>query len=142
MIDLSFTVYAWTRVVHVVVASAWIGGLVGAVELAALFAAGEGEVWLDRCAALLRRLVMPASGLTLLSGAALLLNYGEWAEGWLHAKLTLVAGLLVYQGVLTFEVRRLGAGAAPRAPRRYRSLKVFPIFLFIGIVALVMVRPF
>lgn len=140
MLDLSYDAYAWIRVLHIAAVTAWIGGLVALSEVAALHAAEAGGAWAARERALMARLVVPASGLALLSGGALLLNYGDMTEGWLHAKLTAVLLLLAYQTYLARAVRRLGEEAQP--VRWFGRLKVFPIALFIGIVALVIVRPF
>lgn len=140
MLDLSYDAYAWTKALHIVAASAWIGGLVALGEICALHATEGGAAWEPRERALLAKLVVPASGLALVSGGVLLLNYGDLAEGWLHAKLTAVLALLVYQTWLARAARRLAGGGQP--PRNFARLKLFPIVLFIGIVALVMVRPF
>jgi putative membrane protein len=140
MLDLSYDAYAWIKALHILAATAWIGGLVALGEVLALHAAEGDAVWAGRERALLARVVIPASGVSLVSGGALLLNYADFTEGWLHAKLTAVAALLVYQTWLARQARRFAE--SPQPPRTFGRLKLFPIVLFIGIVALVMVRPF
>lgn len=140
MLDLSYDAYAWTKALHIVAATAWIGGLVALGEVCTLQAAEGGPAWELRGRALLAKLIVPASGVALVSGGVLLLNYGDLAEGWLHAKLTAVLALMVYQAWLARAARRLAGGGQPA--RNFARLKLFPIALFIGIVALVMVRPF
>ncbi len=143
MLDLSYDAYVWTRVVHVIAVTAWIGGLVGLSEVFALHAeTGDDGLWLPRERALLIKLLLPASGVVLATGVMLVLNYGELTEGWLHAKFLAVFLLLVDQAVLTRQIPRFASGANIRKPIFFRRLKLFPIALFIGIVALVIVRPF
>jgi protoporphyrinogen IX oxidase len=143
MLDLSYDAYVWTRVVHVIAVTAWIGGLIGLSEVFALHAeTGDDGLWLSRERALLGRVLIPASGIALATGMVLVLNYGELTEGWLHAKFLAVFLLLVDQIVLTRQISRFASGANIRLPIFFRRLKLFPIALFIGIVALVIVRPF
>lgn len=143
ILDLGYDAYAWTRVLHVVSVTAWIAGLVGLSEVFAVHAAEpENPAWSGRARALLTRLVIPASGLALASGVVLVLNYGELREGWLHAKFLGIGLLLVHQTVLSRFARGFVMGTQHRAPAFFRSLKLFPIVLFIVIVALVIVRPF
>lgn len=143
MLDLSYDAYVWTRAVHVVAVTAWIGGLIGLSEVFALHAeTGDDGLWLPRERGLLAKVLMPASGVALATGILLVLNYGELTEGWLHAKIFAVFLLLVDQVVLTRQIPRFASGANIRKPIFFRRLKLFPIALFIGIVALVIVRPF
>ena len=143
MLDLSYDAYVWTRALHVVAVTAWIGGLIGLSEVFALHAeTGDDRLWLSRERALLGKVLIPASGVALATGVVLVLNYGELTEGWLHAKLLAVFLLLVDQIVLTRQISRFASGANIRMPIFFRRLKLFPIALFIGIVALVIVRPF
>ncbi len=143
MLDLSFEAYVWTKVVHLVAITAWIGGLVAMSEIFALHAADRADpAWAGRERALMARVVLPASAVALATGLVLLLNYGDLAEGWLHAKITAVALLLAYQILLARMSRRLSGEIENRPAHVFRRLKLFPIVLFIGIVALVMVRPF
>lgn len=143
MLDLSYDVYAWTRVAHVVAVTAWVGGLIVLSEVFALHAeSGDDETWLPRERALLGKLLIPASGFALATGVLLVMNYGELTEGWLHTKFLAVFLLLLDQAMLTREIPRFASGANIPTPMFFRRLKLFPIALFIGIVALVIVRPF
>ncbi len=143
MLDLNYDAYVWTRAVHVVAVTAWIGGLIGLSEVFALHAeTGDDALWLPRERGLLAKVLIPASGVALATGILLVLNYGELTEGWLHAKIFAVFLLLVDQAVLTRQIPRFASGANIRKPIFFRRLKLFPIALFIGIVALVIVRPF
>ena len=143
MLDLSYDAYVWTRMVHVVAVTAWIGGLIALSEVFVLHVqTGDGELWQSRERGLLGKVLIPASGVSLATGVVLVFNYGELTEGWLHAKLLCVFLLLIHQVVLTRQVSRFACGANIRTPMFFRRLKLFPIALFIAIVGLVIVRPF
>lgn len=143
MLDLTYDAYVWVRVVHVVAVTAWVGGLVGLSEVFRYHAeTGDDALWLPRERELLGKVLIPASGVALASGVVLVLNFGDLKEGWLHAKLLAVFLLMLVQIVLTRQISRFASGANTRKPMFFRRLKLFPIALFIGIVALVIVRPF
>jgi len=83
-------------------------------------------------------------------GAVLTLLFGAWTlflapaylqQGWLHAKLALVLGLIAYHLYL---VRLKNQFAADRQPHSARWLRLFnevPALLLIAIVILVVVKP-
>jgi protoporphyrinogen IX oxidase len=64
------------------------------------------------------------------------------AMGWLHAKLTLVALLVIYHIACYRFVRRFARGQNTRSARWFRRFNEIPSLLLIGIVILVIVKPF
>lgn len=84
-------------------------------------------------------------GFTLVFGG-LLLWAGGWAflkgQGWLHAKLLLVAGLVVYQFVCGRMNRAFAAGQNRRNHVFYRYFNEVPSLALIGIVLLASLKPF
>ena len=84
-------------------------------------------------------------GLTLLFGLLLLWS-NNWAflkgQGWLHAKLLLVAGLVVYQFVCGRMNRAFAAGQNRRDHVFYRFFNEVPSLALIGIVLLASLKPF
>ena len=84
-------------------------------------------------------------GMTLLFGL-LLLWTNNWAflkgQGWLHAKLLLVAGLVVYQIVCGRMNRAFAAGKNRRSHVFYRYFNEVPSLALIGIVLLASLKPF
>jgi len=84
-------------------------------------------------------LAVPAVGL----GLWLLFGYGFWhAGGWMHAKLVLVLAVIVYHWHCGRLLRQLEANACPRSHRWFRWYNELPVFLLMGIVILVVVKPF
>lgn len=84
-------------------------------------------------------------------GGALALVFGVWmlllvpgylAQHWLHAKLSLVAGLIAYHAYL---MRLTGQFATDRCAHSARWLRLFneiPALFLIAIVVLVVLKPF
>jgi putative membrane protein len=93
---------------------------------------------------LLRAIMNPAMGGVFLFGIALVLTPGvvDWSDGWIHAKLTLVALLTVYHHLLALWRKDFAAGRNRRPARFYRMINELPALLMVGIVILVVVRPF
>ena len=88
---------------------------------------------------------VPAFWATLLSGIALIVMYPTnifATGGWLHAKLTLVAILTAYFFSLGHYRLKLKENAAYKNGKFFRMYNEVPTILLIGIVALVIVKPF
>ncbi|MDP3464753.1 MAG: protoporphyrinogen oxidase HemJ [Sulfuricurvum sp.] len=88
---------------------------------------------------------IPAFWATLLSGIALILMYPTnifATGGWLHAKLTLVAILTAYFFSLGYYRLKLRDNATVKSGKFFRMYNEVPTLLLIGIVALVIVKPF
>ncbi len=143
MIDLPYEIYIWLKAAHVVVAVAWGGGLIAAATCLSLSGGEETPAaWVARARRLMTRLANPAALLVLLSGGLLTAAYSDWEEPWLHVKIALAWVLLFYHLRLLVAIRRNPDGLKFRADWMNGVLKMFPIVLFIGIVVLVVVRPF
>ncbi|OYZ59297.1 MAG: TIGR00701 family protein [Sulfuricurvum sp. 24-42-5] len=92
---------------------------------------------------------IPAFWATLLSGITLIIlstaHYGInvfQTGGWLHAKLTLVAILVAYFFSLGHYRLKLKVDAAYKNGKFFRLYNEVPTLLLMGIVALVIVKPF
>ncbi len=79
---------------------------------------------------------------TVVFGAAMLIAApGYLAMGWLHAKLALVALLIVYHGYCYKFTRDFAAGRNAHTSKWYRGFNEVPSLLLIGIVILAVVKP-
>jgi putative membrane protein len=93
---------------------------------------------------------VPAFWATLLSGTALIIlsthhynGVNVFAMGgWMHAKLTLVAILTAYFFSLGHYRLKLKENTAYKSGKFFRMYNEVPTLLLIGIVALVVVKPF
>lgn len=141
--------YPWVKALHLISVIAWMAGL---LYLPRLFVyhcdAAPGSVQSATFVVMERRLVRgimtPAMIAAYVFGIALALTPGvvDWANGWIHAKLALVAALTMYHFVAD-RWRKMFAGDQNVWPARfYRVANEVPTVIMIGIVILVVVKPF
>jgi protoporphyrinogen IX oxidase len=139
--------YLWLKAFHVIFVIFWMAGL---FMLPRLFVyhqetppeAPENALWTLREARLLRIILWPAMVLSWLFGAALAISVAAYVEGWFLAKLAMVVGLSGYQLWLAGYHRALARGERRLSGRQLRLLNEVPGLAAIGIVILVIVRPF
>jgi putative membrane protein len=139
----------WLKAFHVIFVVTWFAGLFYLPRLFVYHAeAGEAAVR-ERLKVMERRLlVMTHIGGVLAVGFGLL-TLGAFAhaspaylqQGWLHAKLTLVALLIAYHVMLVRLVRDFARDANRRSSRWLRLFNEVPALLLIAIVVLVVVKP-
>jgi putative membrane protein len=91
---------------------------------------------------LLKGIMNPAMLMTFVFGIALATVEHLWGEGWLHAKLALVLLMAACHGLLGRDVRAFADDRRPRSARWYRVFNEAPTLLFVGIVLLVILKPF
>ena len=139
--------YLCLKALHVVAVIAWMAGM---LYLPRLFVyhcdAPKGSIQSETFKIMERRLlkaiINPAMGATWILGLVLILQGGWIASGWLHAKLALVIAMSGVHGVLAKRLKEFAADANTRPARYYRILNEVPTALMIGIVVLVIVKPF
>lgn len=90
---------------------------------------------------LLRGIMTPSMIASLVFGLWLWLAY-DFAGGWLYLKLILVAFLVAYHFWCAATVKKFANDEIPHGHVFYRFLNEMPVFLLIGIVILVVVKPF
>jgi len=82
---------------------------------------------------------------SVIAGVVMLYAYA-WASykssGWLHAKLSLVVLLIIYHGYLGYLLRQLANDANSHGESFYRVLNELPVILLLGILILVVIKPF
>jgi putative membrane protein len=79
---------------------------------------------------------------TWLLGLYLAWEGGWFRSGWLHGKLALVLVLSGIHGIYVRRLKEFAADRNTRPARYYRILNEVPTVLMIGIVVLVIVKPF
>lgn len=139
----------WIKSAHIVSFVAWMAGL---LYLPRLFVYHASVAPGSECSALFevmeRRLqnaiMTPAMVASLAFGGVLAATPGvvEWHEGWLWAKLVLVAGLVVHHALLWRWRRAFAADRNRHSPRFFRIVNELPTVALIAIVVLVVVKPF
>jgi protoporphyrinogen IX oxidase len=142
-------VYLWLKVIHILAVISWMAGL---FYLPRLFVyhverglTGElGEVFKVMERRLLKAIMRPAGFVAVVSGLALVWA-GAWhgpVPSWLWAKIVLVGMLLLFHGSLERHAVRFRDGVERGSGRYFRILNEVPTLLLIGIVILVVVKPF
>ena len=139
--------YLWLKAVHVLAIISW---MVGLLYLPRLFVyhveAGTGSPQAATFQVMERRLMraimLPAMIVVWITGVWLAIQ-GHWLKaGWLHWKIMLVLLLSGLHGYLSVERKKLAAGTTKRSSRDFRIMNEVPTLLLIGIVVLVVVKPF
>ena len=135
----------WIKAFHIIFMVTWFAGLFYLPRLFVYHAASTDEVSIERFKIMERKLyygiMTPGAVATLLFGFWLWLGYG-FGGGWLHAKLALVAVLVVYHvycGKLLVDFRH---DRNRHSHVFYRWLNELPVLILIAIVLLVVLKPF
>jgi len=139
--------YMWVKAAHVVAIISWMAGM---LYLPRLFVyhcdAAPGSELSETLKLmehrLLRVIINPAMVLSWVLGLWLAWRGGVLMAGWFHAKLALVILLSGLHGHLSAAVRRFAEGTNTVPARRWRLINEVPAVLMIGIVILVIVKPF
>ena len=147
--------YFWTKTAHLVFVMAWMGGVFYLPRILVNIAeAGDDAAVRARLVLMGRRLYKFGHmmfGLAVVFGLLMWQGYRVLGDalpqafavgGWLHAKLALVAVMLIYYIVAGRWLKGAGAGRALPSSRALRWFNELPVFLLIAIVYLVLAKPF
>lgn len=140
----------WVKAFHIVFVASWFAGLFYLPRIFVNLALVPGDSLAER-----GRLLLMARKLlrftTLLSVPALILGLWLWlgygigwgpGNGWMHAKLAIVLGVLGYHHVCARLLRSIEAGTDRRSHVWYRWFNELPVLLLTLAVVLVVVKPF
>jgi protoporphyrinogen IX oxidase len=149
MFDFLLPLYPWIKALHVIAVIAWMAGM---LYLPRLFvyhcAASPGSELSETLKVmerrLLRAIINPAMIAAFVFGGLLLATPGviDWGSLWIYAKLALVLGLSALHGSFAQWRKDFAADRNTRPARFYRIANELPTLAMIGIVILVIVRPF
>jgi len=144
--------YLWLKTLHIISLIAWMAGMlylprlfVYHTQVAPGSEASEMLKVMER--RLLRFIINPAMIATWIFGLALafkldLFNPNNGNGGWFHAKLGLVVLMQVSHAVMARCRRQFAEDKNTHSARFYRILNEVPTVLLIGIVVLVVFKPF
>ncbi|HYG13331.1 MAG TPA: protoporphyrinogen oxidase HemJ [Methylophilaceae bacterium] len=135
----------WIKSLHIIFMVTWFAGLFYLPRLFVYHAMAEDEAGKTRFKLMERKLffgiMTPGAALTIAFGLWLWRGYG-FSGGWLHAKITLVAVLVLYHfycGKLLIDFKH---DRNRHSHRYYRWLNELPVLILVAIVILVVVKPF
>jgi putative membrane protein len=140
---------AYIKSFHIIAIIAWMAGLLYLPRLFVYHAeskAGseQSQTFKVMEQRLLRLIATPAMLASWVFGLILAFSgaIDWWKDGWFHAKLGLVLMLSAFHGLLAMWTRDFALDRNTRSARFYRIANEIPTLLMIGIVILVVVRPF
>jgi len=139
--------YLWLKAFHVIAVIAWMAGMLYLPRLFVYHCEAEAgsrqsETFKVMERRLLHAIINPAMIATWVLGLWLAFDGGFLKAGWLHGKLLLVLILSGIHGFFPRAVRVFAADRNARSQRFYRIINEIPTVLMIGIVILVIVKPF
>ena len=139
--------YLWLKAFHVVAIIAWMAGMLYLPRLFVYHSESpkgsiQSETFKIMERRLLKAIINPAMIAAWILGLTLAWQGGWWKAGWLHGKLALVLILSGVHGYLARLVKDFAADRNTRPTRYFRILNEVPTVLMVGIVILVVVKPF
>lgn len=139
--------YVWLKALHVIAVISWMAGM---LYLPRLFvyhceaAAGsiQSETFKVMERRLLRGIINPAMIVTWVVGLYLAWSGHWYTAGWFQVKFVLVLLLSAAHGFFSARVRDFSLGRNHYSQKFYRIINEVPTVLMIGIVILVILKPF
>ena len=131
---------------HLIFMVTWFAGLFYLPRLFVYHAQASDRVSIERFKVMERKLfwgiATPGGVLTLVFGLWLWLGWFQGAGGWLHAKLALLGLLVVYHVWCAMLMLDLRHERNARSHVWFRWFNEFPVLILIGVVLLVVFKPF
>jgi protoporphyrinogen IX oxidase len=144
--------YQWILAFHIIAVIAWMAGMLYLPRLFVYHCAAEkGSVQSETFKLMERRLLRGIINPAMIVAIALGLwlgwlgpdsHYGWFASGWLQAKIALVLVLSGMHGLFARWVKAFGRDDNRQTQKFYRIINEVPTVLMIGIVLLVVLKPF
>ena len=148
---LSSDAYLWFKTLHIVGVVVWFAGLFYLVRLFIYHIDVEEldpelrEPFHRQYELMERRLAniitSPGMVLTISMAVGLLISQPDWIrQGWMHVKLCIVAGIVLYHGFCYRLMGQLGTGTCHWTSRQLRVLNELPTLALVLVVMLVVFK--
>jgi putative membrane protein len=139
--------YEWIKALHVIAVISWMAGMLYLPRLFVYHCEAEkgssqSETFKVMERRLLKAIINPAMIVTWLAGLYLVWAGHWYLSGWFHLKLLLVLVMSAVHGFFVRAVRAFAADSNSYSQKFYRVINEVPTVLMIGIVILVIVKPF
>ena len=138
----------WLKSIHIMGMVVWFSGLFYLPRLFVYHALCEDPIGNERFKIMERKLyygiTTPGAVITFIFGSWMVMRYPQLyvKSGWFHAKLLLVLILVLYHGYCGVLQARFARDQNRYSAVFYRWYNEFPVVLLMGIVVLVVVKPF
>jgi len=140
--------YAWVEAFHLISVICWFAAIFYLPRLFVYHAMAEDAISKERFKIMERKLSRgigtPAMIATIFFGSWLVALSPQYyfSSGWFHAKLTLVALLIIYHHICLYYMKKFRNDANTKSHVFFRWFNEVPVFMLLGIVILVVVKPF
>ena len=139
--------YLWVKALHVIAVISWMAGMLYLPRLLVYHCDAEvgskqSETFKVMERRLLRAIINPAMIVAWVLGLTLVWLGGWHTAPWMYAKFALVIALSGFHGMLVRYWRKFEADANTHSQKFYRIINEVPTVMMIGIVILVIVKPF
>lgn len=142
--------YLWLKALHIISVIAWMAGLLYLPRLFVYHAetavgSAQSETFKTMERRLLRGIMNPAMVAAYVFGILVLLTpemIESWRSPWFHVKVALIALLTIYHHLLARWRKAFATDANRRPAGFFRWINEVPTLIMIGIVILVVVKPF
>jgi len=139
--------YLWLKAFHVIAVMSWMAGMLYLPRLFVYHCGAErgsrqSETFKVMERRLLRGIINPAMVVSWALGLWMVYDGGWISAPWLHLKLLLVVALSAMHGMLARWTGDFAADRNCRSERFYRLINEVPAVLMVGIVILVVIKPF
>lgn len=149
MIGLLPQAYPWLKAFHIIAVISWMAGLLYLPRLFVYHAGVPADLPQSAMLRVMERrlyrgIMAPAAVMTYGFGLLLAATPGvvDWRQGWVWGKLILVGLLTIFHLLCGRWRREFAAGTARRPQRFFRIINEVPTLVMIGIVLLVVLKPF
>ncbi|WP_332247285.1 protoporphyrinogen oxidase HemJ [Alkalilimnicola ehrlichii MLHE-1] len=139
--------YLWVKAFHIIAVVTWFAALFYLPRLYVYHAMAEDRTGIERFKVMERKLyrgIMTPSAIVAVGlGIWLLILIPGWlSQGWMHAKLVLVALLIGYHVYCGHLLKQFRDDRNTRSHRWYRVFNELPVLVLIAVVVLAVVKPF
>jgi putative membrane protein len=139
--------YLWFKTFHIIAIIAWMAGMLYLPRLfvyhcSTPIGSPQSETFKIMERRLLHAIINPAMVASWVLGLWLAYDAGFFRTGWFHAKLALVLALSAMHGLMVRWVRDFAHDQNRNSEKFYRIINEVPALLMVGIVLLVVLKPF
>lgn len=139
--------YNWIKILHVLAVISWMAGMLYLPRLFVYHAGVRPDSDTSDLFKIMERrlnkaIMTPAAIVAWLTGFYMAWTSGFLKDGWFHGKLLLVVGMTIAHFLLFLRLKEFAADRNDKSVTYFRVFNEIPTLLMIGIVILVILKPF